>query len=116
MNIGLANGGVARIFRGTYGPRHDPYSFTEIVVEKNGTTHKCHMGLGSWYEVDGVRVERDGWNYSDLFAEGTGFQPYEWEDFFDMRDRARYRAMTKQQRREYDACREADYALMRYAV
>jgi hypothetical protein len=39
---------------GTEGPRHDPYSFTEITVEARGHRVTVHYGLGEWIEVDGT--------------------------------------------------------------
>jgi len=41
---------------GTEGPRHDPYSFTEITVEARGHRVTVHYGLGEWIEVDGSQL------------------------------------------------------------
>lgn len=52
---------------GSEGPRHDPYAYTEYVLVLNGSEHRLHMGLGVWYEVNGVRQE---------FAVPAGCAPY----------------------------------------
>jgi hypothetical protein len=37
---------------GSEGPRHDPYSFCELVVERpNGDSVMIHSGLGDWCHV-----------------------------------------------------------------
>lgn len=44
---------------GTEGPRHDPYSYTEITVSRKGHRRAMlHMGLGVWSEVGGRRCRR----------------------------------------------------------
>lgn len=48
--IGIPNGSI-QIRRGSEGPRHDPYAFTEFTVERRGMTVKLHEGLGDWIKV-----------------------------------------------------------------
>lgn len=43
---------------GQEGPKHDPYGYTEIVVERDGCEVVIHCGLGTWMEVDGILVPR----------------------------------------------------------
>ena len=37
-----------RVKHGTEGPKFDPYSFTEIVIEYRGHTYLLHEGIGCW--------------------------------------------------------------------
>jgi hypothetical protein len=46
------NGSTIEIRTGSEGPRHDPYSYTEITVTRsNGGWAKYHAGLGEWLVV-----------------------------------------------------------------
>lgn len=44
------------IFTGTEGPRHDPYSFQELTIERDGMAFMVHEGLQHFMEVNGDRV------------------------------------------------------------
>lgn len=71
------------INHGTEGPHHDPYGYTEIVVEIRGITYEFHSGLGEWVKVCGIPTE--GMDYEELvpfFKELTGYFPHEWEKFY----------------------------------
>lgn len=50
------------IRRGSEGPRHDPYSFTEIIVTRDSPwfTGKVtyHVGLDEWVRVDANNIDR----------------------------------------------------------
>jgi len=71
---------------GREGPRHDPYSYEEWTVEKNGDEIVLHLGLGVFLKVNGREVMRDQgkdsyddgmlklnphikWGYKDVVAE-----------------------------------------------
>lgn len=41
---------------GVEGPRHDPYSFDEWVLEHGGLTYKVHSGLNVWIAINTRRV------------------------------------------------------------
>lgn len=42
---------------GTYGPKHDPYSYEEVIVVIGRHTVKYHEGIGTYIDVNGVRSE-----------------------------------------------------------
>lgn len=48
-----------RLRSGTEGPRHDPYGWNEISVDREGHTATLHSSglFNDWLEVDGVRFE-----------------------------------------------------------
>ena len=66
--------------RGTEGPRHDPYSYEEVIVERKGREDiTLHAGLGVWMTIGGARisasfsmVERE---VMDRFVELVGYKP-----------------------------------------
>lgn len=37
--------------RGTEGPKHDPYAFSEYIVKQNGIRYVAHLGLAEWMKV-----------------------------------------------------------------
>ena len=42
---------------GTYGPRHDPYGWEELDMERNGRSATIHFsGLQSWLEINGEQT------------------------------------------------------------
>lgn len=57
--------------RGSEGPRHDPYGYTEITVTTNGDVVTYHGGLGEWVRVNGVKVDDDSLAVM-LFERHTG--------------------------------------------
>ena len=95
--------------QGSEGPRHDPYSYKEIVVSAVGRSVILHTGLVCWLKRDGV-IAAEGYEESELaFKELVGFSARQVERFFDERDARRYRD------REAQQMYEADQALLRYA-
>lgn len=42
---------------GSEGPAHDPYSYTEYRVKRDGRKIVMHLGMGDWIKVDGEHVE-----------------------------------------------------------
>src|SRR5579859_3325001 len=58
---------------GSEGPRHDPYSYTELTVERQGLTVKAHYGLMVWLESNGEREQIcDDKLLDALFCDLTG--------------------------------------------
>src|SRR5690349_18265847 len=90
---------IVRLQSGTEGPRHDPYGWQEITVERNGHCATIHYsGLyDDWLEVDGIRFEArevvdyvrqrfdsqapEGlWLLRRIFAKVMGYNPKEFEE------------------------------------
>lgn len=46
------NGTTIKVTRGTEGPRHDPYGWEEVVVERRGCRFTFHYGLTSWLTLE----------------------------------------------------------------
>ena len=80
---------------GSEGPKHDPYSFTEMTVTLNGVDHTLHMGLGMWYAIDGQHQEFDRGSGSwqamaedresatvQAWTNAVGMNPAEFEDAY----------------------------------
>lgn len=58
---------------GSEGPRHDPYSYTELTVRRGNTTVSAHYGLLVWLECNGEREQiNDDKLLSMLFQDMTG--------------------------------------------
>ena len=51
--------------RGSEGPRHDPYSWTEIAVHRSDCTVTFHEGLGCYVDVQGGLQHDRLWMTSD---------------------------------------------------
>jgi len=61
------------IKHGSEGPRHDPYSYTEITVTReSGATVCIHFGLIEWIEVNGIRSDTEYKVASEIFEEHAG--------------------------------------------
>lgn len=43
--------------RGTEGPRHDPYGYTELTVQFRGHEVILHEGLAEWLVIDGTMYD-----------------------------------------------------------
>lgn len=87
------SGTSIRITSGTEGPRHDPYSWTELeVTRSDGRCATLRSGLGSWLELDGgTRVEEydAAGGFAELVAAFTahvGIAPNEAEHYRAMLD------------------------------
>lgn len=61
--------------RGSEGPKHDPYSYTEITVNKsrNGFV-KFHFGLDTWCEGNKIKVHGEPTAF-DFFEQLVGVHP-----------------------------------------
>ena len=58
------------ITSGSEGPKHDPYSYYEITVEReSGASVKIHFGLTEWIEVNGIRSNCDYKTASEIFED-----------------------------------------------
>jgi hypothetical protein len=68
---------------GSEGPSHDPYSYTEQTVEKDGKTVTLHLGLAEWLKVDGKRTEGDAGPLAAEFEKLTGFNPETFDVAYD---------------------------------
>lgn len=79
--------GMLKIKTGTEGPRHDPYSYTETTMERNGDTVTLHEGLGDWLRVNGavqdVRRSALGSEERRTFVSITGYTPEQLRRFVD---------------------------------
>ena len=54
---------------GSEGPRHDPYSYSEVTVRKqDGTAVTHHSGLAMWCKLDGQKLDQQ---YGDHYGEDT---------------------------------------------
>lgn len=62
------------ITHGSEGPRHDPYSYTELTVSKGNGWTTVHRGLAEWVEHCGERTECTGMGMllDNLFEDYTG--------------------------------------------
>lgn len=72
---------------GTYGPAHDPYSFTERTVDVH-TPHShdvitLHCGLGVWLIWNGVRITDDEDMAVALFEFRTGMTVAQFDRAYD---------------------------------
>lgn len=73
---------------GSEGPREDPYSFSELTMNVNGSSCTLHMGLACWIEVDG-KVVLDQEVPEELIAatweEMVGIDPCRFEKIYHER-------------------------------
>lgn len=109
---------MARVFvrNGTEGPRHDPYSYTEITfVKTDGTEIVYHDGLAQWITVNGVKQPCDYDEHVGLFEELTGIAPWRAEVIPDRLEQRRVNRLTAAEQRSYWACKEADQQMLGYA-
>lgn len=47
------------IRRGSEGPRHDPYSYEELILHRGDDEFKLHIGLTVWFKINGREVKID---------------------------------------------------------
>jgi hypothetical protein len=75
--------GEITIRHGSEGPRHDPYSFTEISYTQKGTTVMIHSGFECFVEYEGIRANLR--TYEEVLEEfvfrSGGFTPEQLERF-----------------------------------
>lgn len=45
-----------RVRYGHEGPHHDPYSYSEVTIERNGHVALLHYGLGEFVDIDGTTI------------------------------------------------------------
>jgi hypothetical protein len=110
------------IKRGSEGPEHDPYSFTEITfyfTDPKRSKVVYHRGLGEWLKYDGQKYdESDVWLPSSidyLFKHITGLSVRKAESIPDMLFERSMRKYTKAERLAIMECIEADEAMLRNA-
>lgn len=71
---------------GTEGPRHDPYSYIEYIVTRDGKTTMLHAGLGEYVTRDDGKVIHDTYGTGharSIFAELTGLTTTQFERAYD---------------------------------
>ena len=119
-----------RVRRGTEGPRHDPWSYTEVSVTRlNGDKITMHCGLAVWLKINGEKFNPDipktlRWDIAQdeyeaaLFAEferRAGMSYHRADRFPDFLEERYMRQLSPKDRECYIMVREADAALLRYA-
>jgi hypothetical protein len=82
--------GTVTLVNGSEGPRHDPYGYTELTVNKRGIEYELHSGLACWLKVAGVRMTvQDHVEADNLFEHLTGHHPADWIGFVEAAQRHR---------------------------
>lgn len=107
------------VSRGTEGPRHDPYGYTEVMfVKTNGDIIQMHMGLAVWLKVNGKIYDSEYREepLSEYFKEFTGMSFEKAERIPDIIKMRKLRNMSKEDRELYWAIEAADAAMLRYAM
>jgi hypothetical protein len=111
-----------RIKRGSEGPQHDPYSFTEVTfyfTDKTKEPVKYHGGLAEWTQHGSVRYDiiyACGIDPALIFEELTGISVRRAEAIPDMLLERSMRKYSRQERENIMECIEADQAMLRYAM
>jgi len=77
---------------GVEGPRHDPYSYEEYVVEINDKMIVFHSGLDCWLSINGREIPRlYGKRFGVLpylmFKNMTGIDPNDFVDLYERKYR-----------------------------
>ena len=113
--------GVVSMTTGSEGPRHDPYSYREICVERNGKVSVIHMGLALWVQSGGEKEhfwEDDGGFKiaAQRFRDLTGYDPDQWEGFIYRAEHSKVRSMSRADRIQYESMQDYDARLLRYAM
>lgn len=68
---------------GTEGPKHDPYSYSEYIVEKDGVEIVLHLGLTSRLTVQGETLaEHDDELCAEEFETLTGIPMNKFERYY----------------------------------
>jgi hypothetical protein len=109
-----------KVKRGSEGPEHDPYAFTEITfyfTDPERSKVVYHRGLGEWLKYDGRKYdESDDWLPSSidyLFKHITGLSVRKAESIPDMLFERSMRKYSKEERWQIMECIEADEAMLR---
>jgi hypothetical protein len=105
--------------RGSEGPRHDPYGYTEVIFTKtNGDVIQMHMGLGVWLKVNGKEYDSQYREevLSEYFKEFTGMAFEKAERIPDVLEERYVRRLSKEDRHSYYMMRDADERLLSYAL
>lgn len=68
--------------RGAEGPSHDPYSFSEYTVERDGRIHTLHQGLGVRYSLNGRTLVQSGDNGIACWEAETGLTVAQFERIY----------------------------------
>jgi hypothetical protein len=110
-----------RVRTGREGPKHDPYSYTEITVTRlNGNVITMHSGLMTWLKFNGVPVQIDGPDWEkELFIafEKLSGMSFEYAESVPHILEARYvRSLSQQDRWSYWMMKEADEQMLRWAM
>jgi hypothetical protein len=74
--------GFLRIHTGREGPHHDPYSFTETTVKRNGNEITLHEGLGDWLSWNRLNHSKNN-DARENFIKMTGFTPEKIRSFVE---------------------------------
>lgn len=96
---------------GNEGPRHDPYHYEEMTVERDGQTVTLHMGLGTYVSHNGQSQHLDD---RQALAALQRFAGVSYKSL--MRALQRKPRMTARQRWESEMAEEADHRLLSYAM
>jgi hypothetical protein len=98
---------------GSEGPQHDPYSFTEYVIQRTGTTLTLHLGLGVWLRLNGITLK----NYETEADCVEAFEKFARIDIAAFERALNHRPrMSRKERWEMEQIEAADAALLRYAM
>lgn len=113
-------GGSVTHKTGTYGPAHDPWSFTEVIVTRGDKTYVAHAGIGLWitdattgHKTHFYDDQKSEWE--ELFRELTGYSVTEWDRFMDRYGHSTWAVLTPEERRVRRQMEEYDAILMSYA-
>lgn len=84
MKIGGTDVTKIDVRHGIEGPKHDPYSFTEITYEKGNRKVVIHQGLAEWIKVNGQKIDLQiGEDEIEMITQReTGYTPEELEKFW----------------------------------
>lgn len=114
---GLSDMAHIYVKRGSEGPRHDPYSYTEVHFTSTDekTEIVCHLGLAEWLKVNGKKIVEQPANVEAEFRLITGMRFDKAERIPEILEHRRRMRMAPKEREQYDMCVEADAAMRRYA-
>jgi hypothetical protein len=107
-----------KVKRGSEGPAHDPYSYTEITfyfTDKNKKPVTIHRGLGEWLKHGKRKYEWDAHCIATKFEELTGLSVRRAEAIPDMLFERSMRKYSRAEREQIMECIEADAAMLRNA-
>jgi|GEM_PF-5603466 hypothetical protein len=108
-----------RVRRGSEGPKHDPYSFTEITFYFTDTTRNpvtIHSGLGEWVKTGDRHYDAQnscGIDPALIFEELTGLSVRRAEAIPNMLFERSMRKYSRAERESIMECIEADEAMLR---